>query len=64
MKFVASIASMTFSGISSTQPTPAMPALCTTPSGAPMASRIREPAFSIDDGSRRSSGTPMSRSGS
>src|SRR5262245_40236793 len=54
----------TAAGISSTQPTAATPALWTTASGAPTASRIARAPAVIDAGSSRSSRTVTSRGSS
>ncbi len=49
-KFVEKICSHTPIGISSRQPTPAIPALCTRPSGDPTASWMALPAATIEFG--------------
>ena len=63
-RLVANICSTTGTGISSTAPAPASPALCTSPSGTPTVSMIRAMAESIESGSSRSSLTPISLLGS
>src|SRR5262245_3280366 len=63
-RFVRNSCSHTSNGISSTHPTAAIPALCTSASGAPTASSIALAAAVIDAGSSRSSLTPTKRGSS
>ena len=60
-RLVANSCCHTSRSSSSTQPTAVIPALCTTASGAPTASRMALAAFVIDAGSVRSSCTPINR---
>src|SRR5262245_8525920 len=63
-RFVRNSRSQTSNGISSTHPTAAIPALCTSALGAPTASSMALAAAVIDDGSSRSSRTPIKRESS
>jgi hypothetical protein len=63
-RFVPNSRSQTSNGISSTHPTAAIPALCTSASGAPTASSMALAAVVIDAGSSRSSRTPTRRGSS
>src|SRR5262249_35540600 len=60
-RFVRNSRSQTSNGMSSTLPTAAIPALCTSASGAPTASPMALAAAVIDAGSSRSSLTPTKR---
>src|SRR5262245_20449184 len=60
-RFVEKICSHTLTGTSSTEPAAAIPALCTTTSGAPTCSLTALAASAIDWGSSRSSRTPSNR---
>src|SRR5215470_13389065 len=63
-RFVEKICSHTLTGTSSTEPAAAIPALCTTTSGAPIRSLMLLAASAIDCGSSRSSRTPSNRGSS
>src|SRR4029453_14428320 len=63
-RFVRNSCSQTSNGRSSTHPTAAIPALCTSASGAPTAPSIALAPAVIDAGSSRSSPTPTKRGSS
>src|SRR5262245_26528449 len=63
-RFVRNSRSQTSNGISSADPTAAIPALCTRASGAPTAASMALPAAVIDAGSSRSSRTATKRGSS